>query len=213
MRPIQPSEILDLASYERERVRLREAVIALKRWRRVTLGPELSLLFENRLTVLFQVQEMLRAERLSEAAAVRAEIDTYNRLLPGPGELAATLFVEIAGVAQLTPAQARVAVERFRGLDRDALWLKIGPARLPAAFEEVAAPEERVAAVRYLRFAVPEAARRDLAHAERELALEVEHPACRCRAELAADVRAELLADLAADAPGSAAVASGGGLT
>jgi hypothetical protein len=213
MRRIEPSDVLDLATYERERVRLREAVIALKRRRRVTLGPELSLLFENLATVRFQIQEMLRAERVAEAGAVRAEIAAYNRLLPGPGEIAATLFIEIADVALLAPSQVRLAVERYRGLDRDALWLRIGATRLPARFEDVATPEERVVAVRYLRFTVPEAARRDLTDADRELALEVDHPACRCSVALAAQVRAELLADLAADDPPPAAVAAGAGLT
>jgi len=197
MRRIEPSEILELATYERARLRLREQVIALKRRRRVTLGPEISLLFENRATVLFQIQELLRAERLVDPAAVRAEIDSYNRLLPGPGELAATLFVEIADVAHMTPAQARSAVERYRGIDRDALWLHIGGARLPAVFEDAAAPEQRVAAVRYPRFLVPEAVGQALGDERQEACVELDHPACHARVRLAPEARAELMADLA----------------
>jgi len=197
MRRIEPGEVLGLAAYEAVRETQRAELIALKRRRRVTLGPQLSLLFENRATVLFQIQEMLRAEQRSGAAAVRDEIEAYDRLLPGPGELSGTLFVEIDGVAGLLPRQARQALERFRNLDRDAVFLRVGEQRLPARFDADQQAGERVAAVRSLRFRVPETVRAALADARCALALRVDHAACRIEQPLSAETRAELLSDLA----------------
>jgi hypothetical protein len=74
----------------------RRRVIALKERRRVEVGPYLSFVFENRETLLFQIQEMCRAERIIDDARIQEEIDVYSALLPGPGELSATLFIEIA---------------------------------------------------------------------------------------------------------------------
>src|SRR5438132_12376841 len=95
MKKIVLSDIKNLHEYELIRDDYRREVIAAKARRRVSLGPELSLVFENRLTVLGQIQEMCRAERLARPEAIQQEIDVYNELLPDGGELAATLFVEI----------------------------------------------------------------------------------------------------------------------
>jgi hypothetical protein len=175
----------------------RALIIALKRRRRLALGGRCSLLFENRATVLFQVQEMVRAERLLRAADVERELDAWNGLLPGDGELSATLFVEIP-VAGLSAAEIAAALEPFRGIERDALFLDLGgDMRLPAVFDgEPAAP--RVAAVRYLRFRVSVEASRRLADPAWPARLLLELPGYRAQRELPPETRAELLADLAA---------------
>src|SRR5579872_7468158 len=87
MKRIDPGEILGLAPYEQVRDKFRARVIAEKKARRVQLGPVVSLLFENHDTVLLQIQEMLRTERITRPAAIQHEIDTYNELVPGPNEL------------------------------------------------------------------------------------------------------------------------------
>ena len=96
MRPIAAGEILNLYDYEKVREARRRAVIALKAERRVAVGRHLSFVFENRETVWFQIQEMIRAERLVDDAKIAEEIAVYNTLLPRPGELAATMFIEIS---------------------------------------------------------------------------------------------------------------------
>ena len=88
-------DIADLRAYEREREEFRRRVIELKRARRVQVGPIVSLVFENRDTVRFQIQEMARAERMLSDEAIQTELDIYNPLIPAPGELSATLFVEL----------------------------------------------------------------------------------------------------------------------
>ena len=95
MHSLTPDDIRNLHEYELERPDFRSRVIELKRRRRVALGPLMTLVFENRDTVRFQIQEMLRVERIVQPDKVLHEIETYNELLPGPGEVAATLFIEI----------------------------------------------------------------------------------------------------------------------
>ena len=88
-------DIADLRAYERERDDFRRSIIALKRRRRVGLGDFVTLLFENSRTVRFQIQEMARAEKLLSDEAVQTELDIYNPLVPEPGQLRATLFIEL----------------------------------------------------------------------------------------------------------------------
>jgi hypothetical protein len=88
-------DIADLSAYEREREEFRRQVIELKKVRRVPMGPIMSICFENAVTMRFQVQEMARAERILTDEGIQAELDVYNPLIPDPGELCATLFIEL----------------------------------------------------------------------------------------------------------------------
>ena len=139
-------------------------VIALKARRRVRVGDNLTFLFENRQTVLFQIQEMMRTERIVHDDKMQEEIDAYNALLPGQGELSATLFIEIPDLSSSAQAEVRETVNRFQGLDREmASRLRVGEHRLPARFEGGLSKEEKMAAVHYLRFPVTREARSALA--------------------------------------------------
>jgi len=88
-------DIADLREYEREREEFRAHVIALKKRRRVGVGPIVTLVFENRDTIRFQIQEMARAEKILSDEGIETELRIYNPLIPEPGHLAATLFVEL----------------------------------------------------------------------------------------------------------------------
>lgn len=197
MSRIDPSEVLDLVAYEKAREQMRAAVIALKAVRRVAVGPNLTLLFENRQTVLFQVQEMIRTERIVEAARIQEELDAYAPLLPGQGELSATLFIEIPGLAALSNDQVRAAVNRFQGLDRDAVRLEVAGLSSPARFEGGHSKEEKMAAVQYLRFPIGQEMRAALADTSRPARLLVEHPNYQAEAALSPELREQLAADLA----------------
>ena len=115
--PLTLDDIADLRAYERERDTFLREVIAVKRLRRVSVGPVVTLTFESRTTVRFQVQEMARAERMATDRQIQRELDVYNRLLPVPGDLSATLFLELRSDEELRRWLPRlVGIERACGL-------------------------------------------------------------------------------------------------
>ena len=192
MTPIDPSEVLDLVAYEKARSRIRDRVIEIKRRRRVQVGRYLSFLFENRDTVLFQIQEMCRAERIVDDARVAEEVEVYNSLLPGPGELAATMMIEIEDRDQIQPV-----LDRLLGIDtRDYVRMEVGHLVVPAVFETGHSDEERgkISAVHFVRFPLSPAARQAFRSAE--VALVVDHPNERARARLPEETRAALADEL-----------------
>ena len=193
MTPIAPHDILNLYEYEKVREARRDAVIALKQRRRVTVGRYLSLVFENRDTLWFQIQEMIRAERIVDDEKVADEIRVYNGLLPEPGELAATMFIEIGDAAAIKPV-----LDALLGIDtRDYVRLQVVPDVIVGRFEAGHSDEElgKLSAVHFVRFAVPEAARR--AFLSSEVALVVDHPNERARTVLSPEMKASLAQDFA----------------
>jgi recombinational DNA repair ATPase RecF len=112
----------------------------------VAVGDKISLVFENRDTVIFQIQEMLRAERIADLDKIREEIDVYNELIPGAGELSATMFLEIEDQTHL-----RDSLLKFLGID-EALSFKIGSYTVAGQFEEGHSKEDKISAVQYVRF-------------------------------------------------------------
>src|SRR6056297_357192 len=88
-------DISDLRAYEREREDFRAEIIALKKKRRIGVGPFVTFLFENRDTIRFQIQEMARAEKIISDEGIETELRIYNPLIPEPGHLAATMFIEL----------------------------------------------------------------------------------------------------------------------
>jgi hypothetical protein len=141
-------DIMGLSAYEKVRDEFRRSVIAIKRKRRVSVGDKVSLVFENRDTVIFQIQEMVRAERISDLDKIREEIEVYNQLIPEPGELSATLFLEIEDQGQL-----REELLKFLGID-EAIFLKIGDHTIHARFEEGRSKQDKISAVQYVKFAM-----------------------------------------------------------
>lgn len=193
MRRVDPAEILNLHEYEKVREARRARIIALKAARRVQVGRYLSFVFENHDTVWFQIQEMVRAERLVDEVKIAEEVDVYNDLLPRPGELAATMMIEIADAAEVRPV-----LDRLLGIDtRDYVRLEVGPHVVVGVFETGRSDEElgKISAVHFVRFALPAAAR--AAFAAAEVALVVEHPNERARAVLSEESRRSLAGDLA----------------
>ena len=124
---------------------------------------------------------------------MQEEIDVYNELIPGPGELSATMMIEIEDKDQIKPE-----LDRFMGIDSgEYVWLQVGREfAVPGEFESGHSKEDKIAAVHFVRFALPPAARR--AFARGPVALVVDHPSCRARAELGPETHAALLEDLEA---------------
>jgi hypothetical protein len=156
MNKVALSEILDIAQYEKARGEFRRRIIALKKTRRLPVGPRVTFVFENHDTVLSQIQEMMRAERIVNDDAVRYEIDTYNQLLPDENELAATMLIELPD-----PARIRHEITKFHGVNTgEVTYIQIGDERLPGVFDAGQSDERRISAVQYVRFRFNDAQRK-----------------------------------------------------
>ena len=193
MSPLTLADVLDLRAYERVREDHRAKIIARKVDRRVALGPVMTLVFECFDTVRFQVQEMARAEKIISDEAIQVELDIYNRLLPGKGELSATLFIELTSDDALREWLPQlVGIERQLGFSIDGEIV----ASVPEAAHAAALTRETVTpAVHYVRFGFTEAQVTAFAGAE-EVALVATHPAYEARTRLSPAARRELLRDL-----------------
>jgi hypothetical protein len=194
VRPLRIDEVVSLDRYGLLRDAYRERVIAYKRARRAALGERATLLFEDRETLRFQVQEMLWVERIAEPAKVQAELDVYNELMPGPDELSATLFLEI-----LEPAEIRPTLELLVGLDRHVqlvLGEGEGETLFHARFDRRQLEEQRISAVQYLRFPLGPDGGRRLAASSQRARLRVDHPHYRREEEVPPAVREALVSSL-----------------
>jgi hypothetical protein len=197
MKPLRIDEIVDRESYARLRDGYRRAVIEHKRARRMAVGELVTLLFEDRETLRFQVQEMLQVERLDAPEQVQHELDVYNELMPADRELSATLFVEIEDAARIKPE-----LDRLVGIDEHvALVLGVGESavRVAARFDPKQRDEDRISAVQYIRFALDDADVRRLADPGVRAAIAVDHPNYRRDVELPDALRRSLSAGLRED--------------
>lgn len=190
-------DIADLRAYEREREDFRRSVIALKKRRRIHVGPFVTLLFENHQTVRFQIQEMARAEKTFTDEAIQTELDVYNPLVPDPANLAATLFIELT-----TDADLREWLPKLVGIERHVV-VRVGEGQgttevrgtVDVDHEKQLTREEITASVHYVHFAFR--AEQVEAFGPGPVRLVVDHPAYQHETVLSAENRAELGADLA----------------
>jgi hypothetical protein len=195
MRKLELTDIKNLHEYELIRDAWRRDVIAQKAKRRVLLGPKVSLVFENRLTVLTQVQEMCRIERIVKPEKIQDEIDVYNTLLPDEGEVAATLFIEIDDEPSI-----KRELDRLIGLANGrALFMELGERRVYARFSEGESRPDRIAAVQYVKFPIgtDPADHAALASGAEPVLLRIDHPNYQAAAALPRETREELALDLA----------------
>jgi hypothetical protein len=191
-RALTLDDIVDLRAYEREREQFRDSIIALKRRRRLAVGPLVTLLFENRDTVRFQVQEMARAERLLRDEAVQMELDAYNPLIPEPGTLSATMFIELT-----TEEDLRRWLPQLVGIER-AVSIAVGDAAVAGVPEAAHAGnltrDDITASVHYLQFSFADSLIE--AFATEPLSARIDLPAYTHEAAIRPEMRAELLDDL-----------------
>ena len=145
MKPVELSEIKRIAEYDVEREALRPRMMELKGRRRIRVGEHLTFLFENRDTVRYQVQEMMRIERIVKPTDIQHELDTYNELVPAKGELCATLLIDYE-----TPAERDVHLKSLLGLDKH-IWIEAGGERSPAIFDNRQIGDTRISSVQYLK--------------------------------------------------------------
>jgi hypothetical protein len=189
---IDRTSLMTLEAYARERPQFRAKVIAHKKNRTVQLGEHLTLIFEDELTVRYQVQEMLRAERIFEEEGIQGELDAYNPLVPDGRNLKATLMLEYPD-----PEERRQRLRDLIGVE-DKVWIRVEghePVWAIADEDLERDNEQKTSSVHFLRFELSE----DMARALKNgagLAIGVDHPACRATQETPPNVRGALAKDL-----------------
>ncbi len=194
MKKLELSDVLDLVSYEKVRSEFRARIIELKRPRRIQVGDRLTFVFENRDTVLFQVQEMTRAERIVEEEEIRSELESYHELIPQEYGLSATLMIEITDQKNVRPE-----LDCLVGIDEH-VCLEIGGEVVQAEFDPKQFEEDRISAVQYVRFPLGRELAERFGMASTAVALRVDHPNYRASAPIEGASRASLAADLLPDA-------------
>ena len=193
MRKIARDSLLSLEAYAREREKFRAKVMAHKRDRTVHLGAHVTLIFEDELTLRYQVQEMLRIERTFEEQGIQDELDAYNPLIPDGRNLKATMMIEYSDAEE-----RKQALSKLKGIE-DRVWVQVeGCARIYAIADEdlERENEEKTSAVHFLRFELNDEMARALKYGV-GLALGVDHR--NYQAELGVvppGVRASLARDL-----------------
>jgi len=194
MPQISRDTLLSLEAYAKQRNEFRARVIAHKKDRTVHLGGHVTLMFEDELTIRYQIQEMLRIERTFEEAGIREELAVYNPLIPDGDNLKATMMIEYPDVAERSRMLAKM-----KGIE-DRVWLQAeGCTRIFAIADEdlPRENEEKTAAVHFLRFQLDDETRRSLKYGV-SLSMGVDHPVyAQSQEPVGPQVRASLVGDLA----------------
>jgi hypothetical protein len=196
MNKVTLDEIMGLERYEQERAEFRRRIIELKKHRRVAVGDQVTFVFENHDTMWFQIQEMLRAEHMTDLDRVREELEVYNALIPEAGELSTTMLIEITQESQI-----RERLVSLIGID-EAVTIEIGDAAggnsicIRGEFEAGRSKEDKLSAVQYVRFKFSDAARRAFVAGTQPVRLIIDHPSYRHQAVLDDAVRRSLAQDL-----------------
>jgi hypothetical protein len=193
MQPLTLDDLLPLEEYAVRRSEFLDSLHRyLDRYRKVRLGPRVTLLFENRQTLWFRIQEVLRITRLSEPERVQQELDLYNRLLPGRGHLQGALVIDIAEDARFAEELAF-----WQTLQGDSLALCVADRRMPSHLVTCRPEDRAIGAAHWVQFAFDAAGRSALADFAHPAFFEISHASYRHESPaLGEDVRQSLLEDL-----------------
>lgn len=191
MKPLTQTDLLPLEQYARERAAFRTRVLAHKRDRKIRIGEHVTLLFEDRLTIQYQIQEMLRAEKIFEAEGIAEELDSYNPLIPDGGNLKCTMLIEYDDVEV-----RKRELLRLRNIEHEVQLLVGDRAPIKAVADEdlPRSNDEKTAAVHFLRFELDAGAVADFKHGANAM-FRIEHPHCRAEAVLSNTQRKALASD------------------
>jgi hypothetical protein len=192
---IERSEVLDLGRYEEIREPFRRRIIELKRLRRLSLGANMTVLFENRDTVLYQIQEMIRTERITREDAIEHELETYNDLLPGPDELSATVFIEFP-----EPTERDRMLVALAGVEGK-FYLEVEGRRTVARNETRGVLPDRTTAVHYVKYSLAADVASAIRAGKAAVVLGVDHDAYRASVTVPPRSLEELALDLTPDQP------------
>ncbi|WP_447970362.1 DUF3501 family protein [Nitrospira sp. M1] len=192
MNKVTQQDLLSHADYEQQRSSIRQQIIALKKRRRIAIGDLVTVIFENRETIVYQIQEMLKTERIFDAGKIQDEIDVYNALLPEAEELSATLFIEITDSERI-----QELLDSFQEIDRsDTLAIRVGDQATYAEFEAGHSKEDKISAVHFIRFKTQAPFRQLLGNFDIPASLNITHPHYQAEVLIPKELREEWLKDL-----------------
>ncbi len=192
MQALTSTDLIPYEEYERQREGFRANIIALKQRRRISIGPWITLVFENRRTLQFQIQEMIRVERIFDQAKVQEELDVYNAILPAPGELSATLLIEITDEANI-----KERLDEFMGLDHgEKVAIVADGEEAFGEFEGGHSHETKISAVHFVRFRLTASMQAAVADLTKSVAICVSHGTYREEVPVSGSMREEWLSDL-----------------
>ena len=168
---IDKSDLLNIIDYEKQRDNYRQELISYKKNRRFKLGPNILMTFENMKTMKFQIQEMMRAERMVNDSQIEEEIDVYNPLIPKGNELSATFFIEITD-----PEKIRPVLDSFIGLTEGVnVYFEFNGEKVAAVFEEGREKEDNISSVHYIRFPFTSAQKNKFASDSNAISINIDY--------------------------------------
>ena len=171
MNSLAADTLMNIIEYEKVRHKYRQDIIAYKKHRRISLGPNVMLTFENEKTLTFQIQEIMRAERLVHDEQIQEEVDVYNTIMPPENGLSATLFIEVVEEAKIRPV-----LNKFIGLtDRQSLYLDINGEKIYAEFEQGREEENKISSVHYVQFLFSNEQKNNFTDSESETKLGIDY--------------------------------------
>ena len=171
MKSIAADTLMNIIEYEKVRHKYRQNIIAYKKNRRISLGPNVMLTFENEKTLTFQIQEIMRAERLVHDEQIQEEVDVYNTIMPPENGLSATLFIEVVEEAKIRPV-----LNKFIGLtEHQTLYLDINGEKVYAEFEQGREEENKISSVHYVQFLFSNEQKNNFTDSESETKLGIDY--------------------------------------
>ena len=148
MKLLSPESLINIFEYEKVRDDFRKEIILYKKNRRLSLGPNITVTFENERTLSFQIQEIMRAERIVKDEQIKEEVEIYNGIMPPKNGLSATLFIEVTDEKLI-----KTVLNQFIGLtENQTIFFDLNGKKIYAQFEEGREEEDKISSVHYIRF-------------------------------------------------------------
>ncbi|MEC9273591.1 MAG: DUF3501 family protein [Candidatus Neomarinimicrobiota bacterium] len=164
---LKRSDLMNIIEYEKVRKEYRKDIILYKKNRRIKLGPNITITFENMKTIKFQIQEMMRAERMVHDHQIQEELDIYNSLLPPKNGLSATLFIEVTEQTKI-----KKVLNQFIGLtEGNNLFFQINDEKVFSQFEKGREEKDKISSVHYISFILDEVVKQKFLNKSREIFL------------------------------------------
>jgi len=193
LKKIELKDIIPYHDYLKIRKEFQQKIIKLKKNRRLQVGENITFVFENSQTVLYQIQEMIRLEKMTDEKLIQQEIDVFNRLIPDENELCATILIEIFERQFIKPILNSLA-----GIQDNKIFLKFDNEAITPIFFDENLPDGRISAVLYVKFKFTQSQVEKFLNLKNVAKIEVNHPNYKAEAIIPENVRISLIEDLRA---------------